>query len=103
MPSISSSSASRVTETTRFSPVERAPGRDELPAGYGCLREKGTAHLGGGKRAGGKRQDEGGRWGPYRQASPPPARPRPGARSARRERCLSIVSQTSPPKESPDA
>src|SRR5262245_5047905 len=28
-----------------------------------------------------------GRWGPYRQASPPPARHRPGARSARRERC----------------
>src|SRR4029434_8379982 len=26
-----------------------------------------------------------GRWGPYRQASPPPARHRPGARSARRE------------------
>src|SRR3954454_8121261 len=25
-----------------------------------------------------------GRWGPYRQASPPPARHRPGARSARR-------------------
>src|SRR5262245_48255108 len=25
-----------------------------------------------------------GRWGPYRQASPPPARRRPGARSARR-------------------
>src|SRR5262245_26853544 len=35
-----------------------------------------------------------GRWGPYRQASPPPARHRPGARSARRERCLSILSQT---------
>src|SRR5581483_2006042 len=34
-----------------------------------------------------------GRWGPYRQASPPPARHRPGARSARRERCLSIVKQ----------
>src|SRR5262245_3476418 len=28
-----------------------------------------------------------GRWGPYRQASPPPARHRPGARSARRMRC----------------
>src|SRR5262249_29182540 len=26
-----------------------------------------------------------GRWGPYRQAGPPPARHRPGARSARRE------------------
>src|SRR3954453_8187749 len=35
-----------------------------------------------------------GRWGPYRQASPPPARHRPGARSARRGRCLSILSQT---------
>src|SRR3954469_16809118 len=35
-----------------------------------------------------------GRWGPYRQASPPPARHRPGARSARRGRCLSIVLQT---------
>src|SRR5207237_2933013 len=35
-----------------------------------------------------------GRWGPYRQASPPPARHRPGARSARRKRCLCIVSQT---------
>ena len=35
-----------------------------------------------------------GRWGPYRQASPSPARHRPGARSARRERCLSILSQT---------
>src|SRR2546430_520137 len=35
-----------------------------------------------------------GRWGPYRQASPPPARHRPGARSARRERCLSIVTRT---------
>src|SRR5881227_204832 len=35
-----------------------------------------------------------GQWGPYRQASPPPARHRPGARSARRERCLSILSQT---------
>src|SRR5437764_252938 len=30
-----------------------------------------------------------GRWGPYRQASPSPARHRPGARSARRERCCS--------------
>src|SRR5687768_11022804 len=29
--------------------------------------------------------DNSGRWGPYRQASPPPARHRPGARSARRE------------------
>ena len=28
--------------------------------------------------------NESGRWGPYRQASPPPARHRPGARSARR-------------------
>src|SRR5262249_33717034 len=28
-----------------------------------------------------------GRWGPDRQASPPPARHRPGARSARRPRC----------------
>src|SRR5262249_55939730 len=35
-----------------------------------------------------------GRWGPYRQASPSPARHRPGARSARWERCLSIPSQT---------
>src|SRR5215218_4696617 len=35
-----------------------------------------------------------GRWGPYRQASPQPARHRPGARSARRERCLSIRLQT---------
>src|SRR5438067_3244280 len=35
-----------------------------------------------------------GRWGPYRQASPPPARHRPGARSARRERCLFLPSQT---------
>src|SRR6476660_3872671 len=31
------------------------------------------------------RREESGRWGPYRQASPPPARHRPGARSARRE------------------
>ncbi len=29
--------------------------------------------------------EEYGRWGPYRQASPPPARHRPGARSARRQ------------------
>src|SRR5262249_1179681 len=28
-----------------------------------------------------------GRWGPYRQASPPPARHRPGARSARLGKC----------------
>jgi hypothetical protein len=28
---------------------------------------------------------QGGRWGPYRPASPPPARHRPGARSARRK------------------
>src|SRR5262245_25655210 len=40
------------------------------------------------------RTNESGRWGPYRQASSPPARHRPGARSARRERCLSILSQT---------
>src|SRR5262249_26112294 len=31
-----------------------------------------------------------GRWGPYRQASPPPARHRPGARSARRGRWFSL-------------
>src|SRR5438105_5415126 len=37
---------------------------------------------------------ESGRWGPYRQASPPPARHRPGARFARRERCPAILSQT---------
>src|SRR6516162_10651780 len=35
-----------------------------------------------------------GRWGPYRQASPPPARHRPGARSARRSRCHFILPQT---------
>src|SRR6476660_3588555 len=40
------------------------------------------------------RREESGRWGPYRQASPPPARHRPGARSARRDRCLSLLSQT---------
>src|SRR5262245_55167448 len=41
--------------------------------------------------------DESGRWGPYRQASPPPARHRPGARSARRERWCShcIADQSS--------
>src|SRR5262245_32357727 len=38
--------------------------------------------------------EQSGRWGPYRQASPSPARHRPGARSARQERCLSIPSQT---------
>src|SRR5207244_4422234 len=43
-----------------------------------------------------------GRWGPYRQASPSPARHRPGARSARRERCLSLVPQTGFEKESND-
>src|SRR5262245_51539888 len=32
-------------------------------------------------------QTKNGRWGPYRQASPSPARHRPGARSARRQRC----------------
>src|SRR5262249_33074359 len=32
----------------------------------------------------GKKPQQSGRWGPYRQASPPPARHRPGARSARR-------------------
>src|SRR6266568_968124 len=42
-----------------------------------------------------------GRWGRYRQASPPPARHRPGARSARRERCSSIVSRTTIAKEIP--
>src|SRR5262245_53449589 len=31
--------------------------------------------------------EQSGRWGPYRQASPSPARHRPGARSARRPRC----------------
>src|SRR5262245_30290186 len=35
-----------------------------------------------------------GRRGPYRQASPSPAGHHPGARSARRPRCLSMVSQT---------
>src|SRR5205085_6760568 len=39
-------------------------------------------------------EEQSGRWGPYRQASPPPARHRPGARSARRPRCLSLLSQT---------
>src|SRR5262245_23573787 len=41
--------------------------------------------------------DKSGRWGPYRQASPPPARHRPGARSARRERWCShcIADQSS--------
>src|SRR5205823_5309469 len=34
-----------------------------------------------------------GRRGPYRQASPPPARHRPGARPARRQRCHSIRPQ----------
>src|SRR5438270_6246598 len=42
----------------------------------------------------GRRINEGGRWGPYRQASPPPARHGPGARSARRPRCLFSLSQT---------
>src|SRR5262245_54727958 len=32
-------------------------------------------------------QTKNGRWGPYRQASPSPTRHRPGARSARRQRC----------------
>src|SRR3954468_5427514 len=43
--------------------------------------------------------NQSGRWGPYRQASPPPARHRPGARSARRGRCLSILSRTASQKE----
>src|SRR5262245_48951797 len=43
--------------------------------------------------------NQSGRWGPYRQASPSPARHRPGARSARRQRCLSIISQTNLEKE----
>src|SRR5262245_23200134 len=39
--------------------------------------------------------NNGGRWGPYRQASPPPARHRPGARSARRGgRCHPIADRT---------
>src|SRR5262245_20801332 len=45
------------------------------------------------KEAGGRRSNEddrwflknSGRWGPYRQAGPSPARHRPGARSARRD------------------
>ena len=39
-----------------------------------------------------------GRWGPYRQASPSPAGHRSGARSARRDG-VAIVSQTLPAKE----
>src|SRR5689334_22738649 len=42
-----------------------------------------------------------GRRGPYRQASPPPARHRPGARSARRGRCLPTLPQTVPERETP--
>src|SRR5438477_4977139 len=38
---------------------------------------------------------------PYRQASPSPARHRPGARFARRERCDFMASQTTLEKESP--
>src|SRR5262249_55158722 len=38
--------------------------------------------------------NQSGRRGPYRQASPPPARHRPGARSARRPRCHFILPQT---------
>src|SRR5262249_17766717 len=39
---------------------------------------------------------ESGRWGPYRQASPPPARHRPGARSARRQRwCFHCIADQS--------
>src|SRR5262249_50963769 len=44
-----------------------------------------------------------GRWGPYRQASPPPARHRPGARSARRPRGHSTLSQTTCAREGPVA
>src|SRR6516165_4524398 len=39
-----------------------------------------------------------GRWGPYRQASPPPARHRPGARFARWERCPFILFADQPGK-----
>src|SRR5688572_21484382 len=44
-------------------------------------------------------KSESGRWGPYRQASPSPARHRPGARSARRERCLLSLTQTNVEEE----
>src|SRR5262249_24918603 len=36
---------------------------------------------------------KGGRWGPYRQASPSPDRHRPGARSARRDDCPRMIPQ----------
>src|SRR4029453_3838523 len=39
--------------------------------------------------------NESGRWGPYRQASPPPARHRPGERSARREGRLHSIADHS--------
>src|SRR5262249_29502364 len=42
-----------------------------------------------------------GRRGRYRQANPPPARHRPGARSARRQRRHSTVSQTTCERECP--
>src|SRR5262249_26210043 len=56
------------------------------------------------KEAGGRRSKEddrwflknSGRWGPYRQASPPPARHRPGARSARQGECPISPRTTSP-------
>src|SRR5262245_4117993 len=41
-------------------------------------------------------QTKNGRWGPYRQASPSPARHRPGARSARRQRwCFPCIADQS--------
>src|SRR5262249_40208545 len=46
-------------------------------------------------------RERSGRRGPYRQASPPRARHRPGARSARRPRCHSTLSQTTCERECP--
>src|SRR5262245_30590283 len=50
---------------------------------------------------GARRQRKSGRRGPYRQASPPPARHRPGARSARLGDVGGIVSRSAPECESP--
>src|SRR5262245_54345063 len=43
----------------------------------------GVSMVGRHRRRRGKSEIKSGRWGPYRQAGPPPARHRPGARSAR--------------------
>src|SRR5262249_20893780 len=65
----------------------------EVPGGAGPAAAGDEGNGGGDERKG--------RGGRYPPASTPPAPPRPGARSARRERCLSIVSQTNRAKESP--